>query len=282
MNYQIYIISIPRNKTRYDSLYKKMTQDEKFNNVELFMGVDYKDFDKNTLRKIRSNWSIVAPKPVIACASSHILLWKYISEQTNLDYVIVLEDDSYIKKDLWIKYQSVLEKKINNNVFINLSKSVRLPAQTIVDKLWTKSHIILSLDSYILTPALAGRLYNFFKQYGVTYHIDLHLGFVKDILKFELWHFNQRISFPNLRYQSSMSDHNNKLILKVFSNTEFYKVIKTPIIEINNIIIDTFKLFIFLIIFIILTITFLFHKNINDNILKILWFGLGLLIYDVL
>lgn len=289
MKYKIFIISILRNKKRYESLVNKLLEqdfDKKL--INIFIGVDYKTLDDNILKKISSKWGLITPKSVLSCAASHILLWKYISTLNDIDYAIILEDDSYIIKSLFTKYQNEIEKVISDKVFLNLSTSLRINEhKQNSENLFIKSHLILALDSYILTPKLCGELFNFYKTNGLSYHIDLHLAFIKNYVNFDLIHFNRKITKENLRLESSMvPSHDKKFILALLKDKEVYKELNTPIIEINNIIFNGYTFLVLLLILLSLILTFYIYDYLKYKSIFIcmsfLWYISGMLIYDML
>lgn len=289
MKYKIFIISILRNKKRYESLVNKLLEQNFDKNlINIFIGVDYKTLDDTILKKISSKWGLVTPKSVLSCAASHILLWKHISTLKDIDYAIILEDDSYIIKSLFMKYKDEIEKKISDKVFLNLSTSVRINEhKQNNENLFVKSHLILALDSYILTPKLCGELFNFYKTNGLSYHIDLHLAFIKNYVNFDLIHFNRKITKENLRLESSMvASHDKKFILALLKDKEVYKELNTPMIEINNITFNGYTFLVLLLILLSLILTFYIYDYIKYNsvfiCMGIIWYILGMLIYDML
>lgn len=290
MKYKIFIISILRNKKRYESLVNKLTEEGFDDNlINIFIGVDYKTLDDILLKKISSKWGLITPKSVLSCAASHVLLWKHVSTLKDIDYAIILEDDSYIIKSLFTKYQPELEKIISDKVFLNLSTSLRINEHKQSDTdLFIKSHLVLALDSYILTPKLCGELFNFYKTNGLSYHIDLHLAFIKSYVNFDLIHFNRKITKENLRLESSMvANHEKKFILALLKDKEIYKELNTPIIEINNIIFNGYTFIVLLLLFLSLILTFYIYDYIKCNniifiCMGILWYIMGMFIYDTL
>lgn len=291
MSYKIFIISIERNEKRYTSLIKKL-KEEGFdeNNIEVFIGVDYKKTPLNYLNRILSPWGRFTPKSVIACASSHILLWNYISKQKDIDFALILEDDSYVKKNLFDSYLNDFKKVVTDDVFLNLSTSARIANSSYDPKqLFVESHVILAMDTYILTPNLCKKLFDFYRENGLSYHIDLHLTFIKKYIPMKLIHFNYDITEGNLRLESSMvSNHKKRFILNWIKETEAYKELNTPIIEYENIVFNAYNIILILFFFILITITFKLITDI-DNIsplefifLSILWSIYGLCVFDAL
>lgn len=283
INYKIYIISIKRNKTRQESLLKNLL-DEGFdkNKIEIFIGIDYKE-EKN-LNLITSTWGYLTPKSVIACASSHILLWNHVSQQ-KLDFVLILEDDSYVIKNEFEKYLQDFKTLTTKNNFINLSKALRIPFSK-NNNLFVKSELVLALDTYIISPNLAKTLFEYYKKNKISYHIDLHLALIKNQIPMTILHFNKNITISNMKYDSTMvENHNKKFFLRMIRNTDTYKDINTPFAEIDSFIFNAYRCIIFFIFIFLLTWTFLtIDKNNNYDFKKIicmiLWFILGLLIYD--
>lgn len=290
MKFKIFIISISRNIKRYESLLEKLKSEGfDLNNIEVFFGIDYKNLSKYEINKVRSTWGLFTPKSVIACALSHVLLWRYISTlKDKLDYALILEDDSYVIKKQFDKYQKMFEEKINDSTFLNLSTSLRVSEHFYKNTdLFVDSHVILSLDTYILTPGLCYKLYEYYKKNGITYHIDFHLTFIKKQIPMTLVHFNRKITKDNMRLESSMvPNHDKKFLLKYLKNTGTYKELNTPIIELNDFVINVYIIYLVMVFLLILLITFLFAKT-NMNTVKLsffylLWLIFGFLLYDAI
>lgn len=286
IKFKIFIISIERNQKRYISLLEKIKeQGFKEEDVEVFIGIDYK---KDRIPpKIISKWGKYTPKPVLACAASHVLLWNYVSQQ-ELDFALILEDDSYVLKTEFDKYLLDFKRTVNDETFLNLSTSFII-ASGEKDELFTESLVILALDSYILTPGLCKKLFQFYKENGLSYHIDLHLTFIKYYIPMKLVHFNKKITVGNMRLESSMvSGHDKKFILGFLKDTETYKELNTPIFEYQGLIFNSYSIIIFVLFIVILTLTFFLIRSkddfnmINFCFLSTIWMLLGFAIYDVL
>jgi GR25 family glycosyltransferase involved in LPS biosynthesis len=284
--FKIFIISIERNKNRYTSLLTKL-KEQGFNDniIEVFIGIDYKK--DNIPSKVISPWGKYTPKGVLACAASHVLLWNYISKQ-DLDFALILEDDSYVIKNEFEQYFSDFKRVINDETFLNLSTSFIIQEGK-SDNLFTESLVILALDTYMLTPGLCKKLFEFYKNNGLAYHIDLHLTFIKKYIPMKLLHFNKKITVGNMRLESSMvQTHDKKFFLKLIKDTESYKELNTPIIEYQGIVFNAYHIIMFIIFILILALTFLIVKKISDiNIynflyLSSLWTLLGFGIYDMI
>lgn len=290
MKYKIFIISILRNKIRFNSLLDKLIEQGFDKNlITVFLGIDYKNINNDIIKSITSKWGRYTPKSVLCCAASHILLWHHVSNLKDIDYAIILEDDSYIIKNLFDEYKNEIENVLSDNTFLNLSTSFRIELSN-QDKsnLFIKSHLVLSLDTYILTPNMCKKLFNFYKTNGISYHIDLHLAFIKPQLKFDLLHFNKKITKDNMRLESSMvGNHDKKFILYMLKDKEIYKELNTPIIELNNIPYNGYMILVIVIFIFLLILTYYFYVYINKFFsvfifFAILWYIFGMLIYDLL
>src|SRR5690242_11387264 len=98
MKYTIIILTIHRNIHRISNARKFMNMQGLKETIDynFFYGIDFKNEKKNKLKNIcKKGFKNICPYSTLACASSHILLWNYIS-QLNYDYVIILEDDTFI------------------------------------------------------------------------------------------------------------------------------------------------------------------------------------------
>lgn len=290
MNYSIFILTIRRNQKRYEYLQQQLINEGyDSNNINLFFGIDYQKSTPQEIDSIRSKYAIITPSSVLCCAASHVLLWKHISSLKNkIDYAVVVEDDSCFIKERFDFYRERIEKQISDTRFLNFSKGLRIASNYIdEEKLFIKSHMVLSLDSYLLTPALAEKMFMHYKINGLSYHIDLHLGFVKDIIGFEIIHFDKHITKCDLRTESSMvSGHKKKFVLGLLKNTETYKELNTPICEFNRLTVTGYLLIVFVYFIVILYLTQLTTlKDISIYCFLyvcFLWFVLGMLIYDLL
>lgn len=98
MKYNIFVITIKRNEKRFRLLLEKFKHHNiPFHIVKKFYGIDGKQLSFAEINNIISdNFGKIASLCVIGCAASHILLWKHVSENKNLDYAIILEDDTVL------------------------------------------------------------------------------------------------------------------------------------------------------------------------------------------
>lgn len=285
--FKIFILSIERNKNRYTSLLEKLKEQGFDSNIiEVFIGIDYKKVKIPS--KIISPWGRYSPKVVLACAASHVLLWNYISKQ-DLDMALILEDDSYVIKSEFDHYFPEFKKFIDDETIVNLSTSLIVPEKGISTELFTQCLVILSLDTYMVTPKLCQKLFEFYKNTGLAYHIDLHLTFIKNAIPMKMLHFNKKITVGNMRLESTMvQGHDKKFLLKLLKGTESYKELNTPIIEYQDLVINGYHLIMLISFILILSLTFLIIKDTGDinfynfTYLAALWLFLGFGIYDML
>ncbi len=285
---RIFIISIARNKKRQESLVEKLVS-EGFDpeDITIILGVDY---SKTPIPdSIISKWGKFTPRSVLACAASHVLAWEHISK-LDIPYALILEDDSYVVKEEFDRYLPQFEGMLDDNTFLNLSTALTVVKN---DKrntpLFSYADIILALDTYMLTPGICKKLFDYYKEHGLSYHIDLHLTFIKNQIGIDLVHFNDKITRGNMRLESSMvSNHDKKFILGLLKDTETYKELKTPIIEIRDVVYDGYTVLTgFLFIVLVIVSYILFNRFGLDNnkvfmSLSVFWFIWGLLIYDCL
>ncbi|QKE44562.1 putative IMV heparin binding surface protein [Yalta virus] len=295
--FKIFIVSIERNKKRYTSLLKKIEeQGFDLSNVEVFIGIDY---HKDRIPpKIVSKWGRYSPKSVLACAASHILLWEYISKQ-DIDFALILEDDAYVIKEKFDSYFNDFKRIVNDHTFLNLSTAFTITSKqknddllfekNIQEKLFSESSIVLSLEAYMLTPGLCKKLFEFYKTHGLSYHIDLHLTFIKDYIPMNLVHFNKKITEGNMRIESSMvQKHDKKFILRLLQGTETYKELNTPIVEYQGIVLTAYTIIVFVLFILAVAITFLTISKKHDLsifmfiFLSLMWLVWGFFLYDAL
>lgn len=283
IKYKIYIISIKRNKKRQESLLVKLyEQGFKENEIEIFTGIDYKE--EHRLNEVISMWGYLTPKSVLACAASHILLWKYVSTQ-NLDFALFLEDDSYVIKSEFDKHLQDFKTIVKENNFINLSRGHRI-SYCDTNGLFVKSELVLALDTYIMSPTLAGQLFEYYKKNGISYHIDLHLALIKEQIPMNILHFNKNIIMSNMKYDSTMvENHDKKFFLKLIKGTETYKDVNTPYAEIDGFVLNGYNSIVIILFLILIVWTFLkidvdSGYTFKKILCMMLWFIMGLLIYD--
>lgn len=276
--YNTYILTIERNKKRYQKTIKNLLkQNFNLNNINLFFGQDYKNIPTKILNTYRSKWGILCPNSVLCCAISHILLWKHIST-TNDDYAIILEDDTYLTKEFFI-FKNIIENEINDNTIVQLSDGVTISKfNQNSNNFFKNTVLVLSQDTYIINPVVAKKLFNYYKKMKISYHIDLHLSIIKNQMKLEIKHFKKKITNYVDRSESSMiSSHNNNFFLKCIQGTEAYKNINTPIIKLGQSSINSYHITLFVIYIILIILCFYYNCK-----LHIFWFILGLGIYDIL
>lgn len=269
MKYIVVILTIKRNNIRLNYLLKKIKNDKSdlYKNLVIFYGIDYKS---TNVKKYKSKYGIFTPQPVIACAMTHILAWKYIST-TDVDYAIILEDDTFMLHELFFDFKDKIENIFNKNKlsFINSPDSTFIKLKKKNEK-FTKSILNFGLDTSFVTPQTAKKLFNFYKNFGVTFHIDQELFFVTNYLNINYVNLDKKLVVKDLEGLSSMSEHTK--ISNLFNKSTIYKNLKTPFFEISDVRID--GLVIFLTIFFLLIIL----NSKNTNIWYLICFFFGIII----
>lgn len=253
----IIILTIKRNIVRLNKLEEILQHQslKRNENYRIFYGIDYKNTDRKVLQKLsRKCVRKICPYSVLACASSHILLWKYISTLYN-DFIIVLEDDTFINIDIFNKNINIIKQLINDSLIFLFSdcfimgNKKKMNSFLITDS--PKFHV--SMGCYILTPKTASILYYYYIRNKVWFHIDFQLNF--DLLNLNIKRYI--ISDKNLcnqyeGYKSSMGIKHNNFLSYTCKDTTFYRIITTPIIRFGNIEVDFYTLICFIFIMIII------------------------------
>lgn len=303
MKYKIFIVSIERNKSRQaDQKRELLTQGFSEEDFIVVNGLDYKNVSTKELDLIKSSWAIFTPSPVLACAYSHFKVWELIkNDYKDLDFAIILEDDAYLIKSEFMKYQDEIYKILqdNPNYFINNSTDYSFMKINDPTKIINEVHFSFGANTYFIHPSLAENLFNYFVKHKFSYHIDLHFGFMKDEIKMKIFLLTPILFNPINKSKSSMvSNHQKKFILKYLLErkgpfsfdyfNETYKNINTPVIQTgpNAIPITAYIMFVFVSFIILLIITYRFYDLIVDNnivfiFISILWIIIGLSIRDV-
>ncbi|BAO49472.1 putative glycosyl transferase [Alphaentomopoxvirus acuprea] len=269
MNYLIIVLTIHRNTERQSNLKKILHKQNLNENVDYIMyyGIDYKNTDKNKLLNIcKSGFKGICPYSILACASSHILLWNYISRLT-YDYIIVLEDDTYINIKKYKDIKNVIEKYINNNILFLYSDYYYLPKNKY--KFNNNCTIIhspvfhVSMGCYIITPNVSKILFEYYIKNKIWFHIDFQMNFDLKYLKIDRYIFMVN-ELCNQYYgnKSSMGIKHASLFLNKINDTKLHRIVTTPILRIYNIEFDLYVLLLilFLLLMLILynTISILF------------------------
>lgn len=191
---------------------------------------------------------------MVGCASSHILLWKYISEKEDGLYMII-EDDTYIDfKAIESKMKDIalIFKKYKNILLQITGEGFLLKS---IEKFNSLSMLNYKynffLGCYMLTPNTAKILYQYFLKNKINYHIDFTLNFIPCI-KIGL--------LGNIEFgkQEGLTDSNMSLGTSKLINFDDYKrlyyVLNIPLFSLGSLIITFFTVLIFL--FIILAILY--------------------------
>lgn len=260
--YKIFVISLESRPDRVEKIKNFYKND--LNNITFFYGVD-----KDTLKQYKPKITTVfcnnhCTLPMIGCASTHILLWKYISNFNDSEYILILEDDTYIDLNYLnsiFKHIKYLFEKNNKQIFLQLvGEGFNLKKVEKVNNIKFKNYSYhFFLGAYMITPNIAKILYEYFYNYGINYHIDYSLNsvFTKKNIK-PLLLCSKKIGAQLGQDDSNMSNNNNNS--KSFakdSNQKLHYVLNIPLINYGFIII-TFN-FIFLFIFLIISI---YTKNV--------------------
>lgn len=255
LRFKPYIITLKNRNDRLENI--KFFYKQYLDQINFFFGLDKNELIKNKPNITTKYCNNFCTIPMVGCASSHILVWKAISEKED-GYYMIIEDDTFINLD-------VIEKKMND-ITLLFKKYKNLVLQIVGEGLsldYTENFKSLTLEKYrynfflgcyLITPATAKILFSYFQQNKISYHIDLSLNFIKDVKILLLRDVN--IGTQEGFIDSNMSSHSNKIFYEN-SYKRLYYSLNFPICSIMGIII-TFNVIILL----LLTILTCFYKNI--------------------
>ncbi|AAG02954.1 putative glycosyl transferase [Betaentomopoxvirus amoorei] len=247
-NYHIIILTIKRNSDRLQKLENILSCQNLLYNKDysVFYGIDYKNINKNNLKNIcKKGFKNTCPYSTLACASSHILLWKYISKlKDKYKYIIILEDDTYINVSEYNKHTNTVEELLKNNSIVFLYSDCYIMGTTIKStnndtKITYNPKFHVSMGCYCITPITATKLYYFYIKSRVWFHIDFQLNF--DIHNISLNRYIYIAANVCNQYEgnkSSMGLKHNNIMLIPIENTKLMRIISTPIIRVNEAEID--------------------------------------------
>ena len=191
---------------------------------------------------------------MVGCASSHILLWKYISEQED-GYYMIIEDDTYVNfKEIENKMKDIASifKKYKNIILQITGEGFILKSIEKFNSLSMRNYVYnFFLGCYMLRPDTAKVLYNYFLKNKINYHIDFSLNYVPCI-KIGLLG-NKEFGEQEGLLDSNMSFGSSKLF-NFNDYKRLYYVLNIPLFSLGPVIITFFTIFVFL--FIILAILY--------------------------
>lgn len=277
-NYHIIILTIKRNSHRLDKLENILSCQNLLYNKDysIFYGIDYRNINKNDLINIcKKGFKKTCPYSTLACASSHILLWKYIATLKNkYKYIIILEDDTYINISEYNKHIKIIEKLIKNNSIVFLYSDCYLMGTDIkldnnIDaKITYNPKFHVSMGCYCITPKIATKLYYFYIRSKIWFHIDFQLNFdIHDISLNRYIYIAANVCNQYEGNKSSMALKHNNVILIPIEDTKLMRIISTPIIRIREIELDFY-----IIIMLISLIVSLYFFGLNISALIFLLF----------
>lgn len=247
-----YIISLSNRVDRINSMehyYSKYMKQ-----IDFFYGVSKEELKKHKEEITTGFCNKFCTTPIVGCASSHILLWKKISEQTDEPNkpFLILEDDTFID----LERLSGMYKEIqhlnsrNKNVFLQIvGEGVYLKKRDVINGIYFdqyKFHVFLG--AYMITPTVAKFLFETFKKSKISYHIDYSLNNVKGLNKYIL--NDAKIGTQNGLLDSNMSSSYKTIIGEKYQRL-FY-ALSLPIISVNNIIVNLMN--IILVIFLVIAV----------------------------
>lgn len=277
MEYNIYIITLKNRLDRIEEIQKFYKKN--LNEINLFYGLpkDIIKLNKKYISNVFCNKFCTIP--MVGCASSHILLWKYISEtyENNPEkLILIIEDDTFINLEYLnnnldiIKYlfsynhNRLFLQLVGEGFFLNKTEKIK-------NLIFEKYFYHFFLGAYMIKANIAKELYNYYYINKINYHIDFSLNKV-----FKEKKINTLILKNNsIGEQQGHEDSNMNLSIsnKCFdsnNNKKLFYTLNLPIISFFSIVI-TFSIF-FLICLIIFA---LFTKNI------FLFLIIGILLFEI-
>lgn len=278
MEYKIFIITLKNREDRIKEIQKFYKNN--LNDINFFYGLK-KEEVKNHRKEITNCFcNKFCTIPMIGCASSHILLWKYVSEQYKDNpeqLILILEDDTfidfqYLNNNLnTIKY---LFQYYKNRLFLQLVGEGFFLQNTekFKDLKFEKYYYHFFLGAYMIKPTIALELYNYFLVNKISYHIDFSLNkvFRKKNINTLIFKNNQ-IGEQQGHEDSNMNENKENKCFDSDNNKKLFYTLNLPIISFSSLII-TFNFF-FLICLIIFA---LFTKNV------FLFLIIGILFFEVI
>lgn len=254
LSFQPTIITLKDREDRIDKM--KNFYKDYINEINFFFGLPKSEIKKYKSKITTRLCNNLCTIPMVGCASSHILLWKWISDSKD-GYYMIIEDDTFINlKYIEEKFDDIKElfKKYNNLVLQIVGEGLNLQyTETFSSLVIEKYSYHFFLGCYILTPNTAKMLYLYFLKNKINYHIDLSLNYIKNVNILLL-------RDSNIGNQEGKTDSNMRSNNKIFYENNYkclYYSLNFPICSICNIIITFNVILLFLLI--ILTC---FYKNI--------------------
>lgn len=254
-DFKIFIISLESRPDRIKKI--KDYYKNNIDNIIFFYGLN-----KDILKKHKSKITTIfcnnhCTIPMVGCASTHILLWKYISNISDLSkYILILEDDTYIDLNYLnsiFKHIKYLFEKNNNKIFLQLvGEGFNLLKIEKINNIVFKNYSYhFFLGAYIITPNIAKILYNHFYTSGINYHLDYDLNnvFGKYNIK-PLIIQDNKIGEQLGQDDSNMNGNESQKCFSKESNKKLYYVLNIPLFVYGSLII-TFNVIFLLILFIV-------------------------------
>lgn len=183
----VHVINLERSKDRLLNIDNNL---RKFNvKYSRFNAIDGKELSQDEIKLNTSFWCryFLCNRSIIGCAMSHITLWNIISK-SEAKWHLILEDDVEFTNET-INFINKLAKTSivdEDNIIINLSctamfcngPEVIFSSHDQKDKVsLMKARFPLGMVAYFITKNTAEKLYNYFEEYKINYHIDNQIAF---------------------------------------------------------------------------------------------------------
>lgn len=192
-NYEILVLSLPDAHQRRENFHKNFNSVSKLN-YRFFDGVYGKNLEQTTLDEIysatKANYKIGRDLTLgeIGASYSHYLMYKE-ALQKELDFLIVLEDDSYLSPNFDVVLSKILsafsntddsilfiqEHTLNNKVIFS-NRSIIIHDNYAVSKMLGSSQYFVGSYGYIITKAA---LHKIVQNYLPLYCVCDHWYFIK-------------------------------------------------------------------------------------------------------
>nr|QBK90529.1 MAG: glycosyltransferase family 25 LPS biosynthesis protein [Pithovirus LCPAC104] len=238
IRFPIYIINLDRRKDRWRKISKKLTN--KWDNINKFSAINGKDLVINYQKfKIFEGNDFNNRRTFIACALSHIELWKKLISENSINYYIIFEDDILLSKKFSEKILSLCRtieytKKIDL-IFLGLS-FWRNKREESFHNIESNDYKIKKFDNhkklnsciggmfgYIISKNCAKMLLEIIEKEGIKNGIDYWL--LKQLLKINSYvvepHFvYTEYSHKDMKVDSDIQEDHEEITIENFQKIE--------------------------------------------------------------
>lgn len=260
----VYVINLAQHTERWDQALKEL---QKYNiTPNRFEGIYGKNLTQNEIEEKTTGLcrNMICNYGTIGCFLSHISLWEQLSQDSDHEFYLILEDDFKIDdfESILRLYQAFQEKNFDGKIdYLSLytntmdyciSTPFEINGVEVCKKIYPNTTL-----GYFITKKGAKKMLGYI-QGKVRYHIDLYISYL-DKTKKDINIFNTKknlISRAEIGYiTSSISNSNKKTLLSYILPEEVYFEFKFPLIVYklkNTFTLETVLSFVLGLIFLIL------------------------------